>query len=120
MKILNFLRFSSFSGKTPVMIAADYGHDKTMEVLAEAGADMTIKDTEGRGEKAHVDSRCRNGVAWSVSNTNTSEMSGDSTFTNIASKKIVFVYVALKETCFMEIFFVVIVMPFFHFDINFL
>ncbi|CAH1262016.1 ANKEF1 [Branchiostoma lanceolatum] len=38
-----------FEGRTPVMRAAEYGHDTTMEVLAKAGADMKIVDKNGRG-----------------------------------------------------------------------
>jgi len=33
------------------MRAADYGHDKTVEVLAEAGADMLMKDNDSQGKK---------------------------------------------------------------------
>ena len=31
------------------MIAAFYGHDKTVEALVEAGADLKMKDDEGQG-----------------------------------------------------------------------
>jgi len=31
------------------MKAADYGHDKTVEILAKSGADTTIRDNEGKG-----------------------------------------------------------------------
>ena len=31
------------------MRAADYGHDVTVEILAEAGADMKLRDKAGRG-----------------------------------------------------------------------
>lgn len=32
------------------MKAAEYGHDRTAELLATSGADMRIRDEEGRGE----------------------------------------------------------------------
>lgn len=32
------------------MKAAEYGHDKTVELLAKSGADMSIRDEEGKGE----------------------------------------------------------------------
>ena len=37
------------------MRAADYGHDKTVEVLAEAGAGMGLKDKEGQGKTELVE-----------------------------------------------------------------
>lgn len=36
-------------GRTAAMVAAEAGHDLTMEVLAEANADMTIVDKDGKG-----------------------------------------------------------------------
>ncbi|XP_041062715.1 ankyrin repeat and EF-hand domain-containing protein 1a [Carcharodon carcharias] len=36
-------------GRTAAMIAAEVGHDKTLEVLAEAKADMTMVDKNGKG-----------------------------------------------------------------------
>ncbi|XP_051868057.1 ankyrin repeat and EF-hand domain-containing protein 1a [Pristis pectinata] len=36
-------------GRTAAMIAAEAGHDLTLEVLAEANADMTIVDKDGKG-----------------------------------------------------------------------
>ncbi|XP_072907399.1 ankyrin repeat and EF-hand domain containing 1a isoform X1 [Hemitrygon akajei] len=37
------------NGRTPAMVAAQAGHELTMEVLAEANADMTIVDKDGKG-----------------------------------------------------------------------
>lgn len=38
-------------GRTPVMLAAELGHDSVVALLAEKHADMKLTDTEGKGEK---------------------------------------------------------------------
>lgn len=36
-------------GRTPAMIAAEYGHVQSLQVLAVADSDMTVRDREGKG-----------------------------------------------------------------------
>lgn len=38
-------------GRTPVMLAAELGHDGVVSLLAEKCADMKLKDMEGKGER---------------------------------------------------------------------
>ena len=40
-----------FKGRSAVMRAAEFGHIQCMEKLAKAGADMKLKDMEGKGTK---------------------------------------------------------------------
>ena len=42
-----------FQGRAPIMRAAEYGHVQCMEKLAKAGANMKIRDLEGRGIVSH-------------------------------------------------------------------
>ena len=39
-----------YQGRAAIMRAAEYGHVQCMEVLAKSGANMKIRDLEGRGE----------------------------------------------------------------------
>uniref|UniRef100_F6ZTU7 Uncharacterized protein n=1 Tax=Ciona intestinalis TaxID=7719 RepID=F6ZTU7_CIOIN len=48
LKFGAFPNVQDFKGRTPVMTAADYGHDKTVEILAKSGADLKIQDKEGK------------------------------------------------------------------------
>lgn len=42
---------TDFKGRSAVMRAAEYGHVQCMEKLARAGADMRLKDIQGKGEQ---------------------------------------------------------------------
>nr|CAB3221664.1 ankyrin repeat and EF-hand domain-containing protein 1 [Phallusia mammillata] len=48
LKLGAFPNVQDFKGRTPLMKAADYGHDKTVEILAKTGADTTVRDSEGK------------------------------------------------------------------------
>ena len=37
-------------GRTAAMRAAEFGHVQTLDILATAGSDMKVKDTDGKGE----------------------------------------------------------------------
>lgn len=46
-------------GRTAAMRAAEFGHVQTLEILATAGSDMKIKDTDGKGEEDFILSQQR-------------------------------------------------------------
>lgn len=41
-------------GRTPVILAAELGHDAMLNLLARSQADMKLQDTEGRGAAASL------------------------------------------------------------------
>lgn len=41
-------------GRTPVMLAAEQGHDGIVTLLAQNCADFTLQDAEGRGEQRRL------------------------------------------------------------------
>lgn len=40
-------------GRTPAMLAAELGNDAILNLLIENDADLTLRDTEGRGEECY-------------------------------------------------------------------
>ena len=41
------MNFQSINGETPIIVAANYGYNKALEVLVNAGADMNKRDLRG-------------------------------------------------------------------------
>ena len=41
-------------GRSPVMLAAEQGHDAIVTLLAQSCADFTLQDSEGRGEQCSL------------------------------------------------------------------
>ena len=42
-------------GRSPVMLAAELGHDGMVALLAKNHADMTLLDAEGKGQRPQTD-----------------------------------------------------------------